>query len=1091
MPSPRNGVAIMRLRALSADDIFISYSRTDAATYAFGLADALTKEGFTCFLDRLGAEPGRGLPDSMRRKIRACSMLVVIGTELAGTRQTIEEEIKEFLHTGHRSSVVPIDFGGVVTKARWYSLIEGVALEPENDRDALAHGNPSPSVISRIEKQFNYTRRNERLRRLTIGTAALLTLLIFASAAAAIYARRQIELAREAGRRAEQARAEASAARVEAEAAKREAASGRSAALMSQAAAETARGDAAKQKLFADKAAHDAAAKARLADLAERRAAAAAALARSANLEAVRQQTLADSRLLANRSQTLLRQHPEELLQSVSLAVEAVKKFPTAEADAALRRSLALLPRVQRSENYVDYIGDIALSPDGRHFATLTLGNMLRVYESDTRTLNKEVPCPGHKFAPNAFFPNEVALSNDAAYAAVLFGNDAMIFDLRNDRSHVIKVVQADEGIAQLVMSPGGKYLAVGYTRPDSRVLIGARVLEAESARVVKSFADDLDISISVITFGPSGDLAFSGLDLLPPGDPSGLTAVRDAWHIVIWPLSAKLRYGETGRELTDNDFARPIVARLPYNTTGRRLTLEQLVTSHLVLGSNYSIIATGETVWQMNSGREYEPIAHIPATMREGDEMYFGIKRMAFNREGTRLTIITPTVYRPSLDGEWPGPPPPGAEDARPPTYGSVLPAVWRVESWDTTGHRESARTSLRDTIWGLEFKCDDQRIAAIASGNSLARFFRAGDGMEVNAAGLARGYGPRRVLAVSHGFDLLVAADNNGTFVAGVCEPTKIPIPYAGDVGSLITAAISSDGQILVLVGLPPAAEEAEAKTGAPEGGGVKGHNNVTPKAGATAFVFRLRGGSYEEWRRLPLNDMRPGIGLSPDGRLLGVANLDMSLQVWDTVEGRDVTPAGVRKLHKVAAARVSPDGQFLVDVDIAEGNAALFVRVWRLADGKEVAALKHGWTSLNSSVVAFSHSGRQLLDVGFDEVSYLLDLTTGRARQVFEGAQAWQAAAFSRDDRYLAVGTLNEELLVYKMDDLDNEIARLEHTGQITAIAFSDDNRRVATASSFYEAYPAVEEGNLMRVWLLQPEDLIREASERLSLLPQPNR
>ena len=30
---------------------------------------------------------------------------------------------------------------------------------------ALDDGEPSPSVLSRIEKQFNYTRRNQRLRR--------------------------------------------------------------------------------------------------------------------------------------------------------------------------------------------------------------------------------------------------------------------------------------------------------------------------------------------------------------------------------------------------------------------------------------------------------------------------------------------------------------------------------------------------------------------------------------------------------------------------------------------------------------------------------------------------------------------------------------------------------------------------------------------------------------------------------------------------------------------------------------------------------------------------------------------------------------
>ena len=90
----------MPLRSLAADDIFISYTRLDASTYAAGLADELTKLGFSCFIDRLGTDPNKDLPDTLRRKIRSCSMLAVVGTERAAGRETIEQEIREFLATG-------------------------------------------------------------------------------------------------------------------------------------------------------------------------------------------------------------------------------------------------------------------------------------------------------------------------------------------------------------------------------------------------------------------------------------------------------------------------------------------------------------------------------------------------------------------------------------------------------------------------------------------------------------------------------------------------------------------------------------------------------------------------------------------------------------------------------------------------------------------------------------------------------------------------------------------------------------------------------------------------------------------------------
>ena len=86
----------MRLRLLSADDIFISYSRKDAATYALGLADALTKIGFSCFLDRLGTEAATELPPLLLKKLKGCAMLVVVGTDGAIDSSAMEQEIAEF-----------------------------------------------------------------------------------------------------------------------------------------------------------------------------------------------------------------------------------------------------------------------------------------------------------------------------------------------------------------------------------------------------------------------------------------------------------------------------------------------------------------------------------------------------------------------------------------------------------------------------------------------------------------------------------------------------------------------------------------------------------------------------------------------------------------------------------------------------------------------------------------------------------------------------------------------------------------------------------------------------------------------------------
>jgi hypothetical protein len=86
----------MRFRLLPADDIFISYSRRDATTYANGLADALTRAGFSCFFDRYGTDADAGLPAPLLKKVRAASMLVLVATEGAKESWAVGQEISEF-----------------------------------------------------------------------------------------------------------------------------------------------------------------------------------------------------------------------------------------------------------------------------------------------------------------------------------------------------------------------------------------------------------------------------------------------------------------------------------------------------------------------------------------------------------------------------------------------------------------------------------------------------------------------------------------------------------------------------------------------------------------------------------------------------------------------------------------------------------------------------------------------------------------------------------------------------------------------------------------------------------------------------------
>jgi hypothetical protein len=167
--------------------------------------------------------------------------------------------------------------------------------------------------------------------------------------------------------------------------------------------------------------------------------------AQKAAQQAEKQAGIAQSRSLANRSQTLLRQRPEELPAALSLAVNAMKRslttgVRTVEADSALRENLALLPRLRSSYKYAghgDFPNRIALSPDGQHFAILPPDKHLRIYEAVS-----QAPFDGRK--PLREFDcacSAVALSNGLSYAAGVVEGGIKLFGLNDDgQNHIIKL---------------------------------------------------------------------------------------------------------------------------------------------------------------------------------------------------------------------------------------------------------------------------------------------------------------------------------------------------------------------------------------------------------------------------------------------------------------------------------------------------------------------------------------------------------------------------------------------------------------------------------------------------------------------------
>lgn len=160
-------------RFLFGDDIFISYSRRDGMPYAKALAARLS--GYSCYLDLLGTVPDTALPLLMRKRIKRCTIFVLIGTEWAVQSNSVADEIKEFVKTGR--PIIAISFGCAIERSDLYPILAGLPLEAETAAAATT-GTPSASVSDRVVRSFTYTRHSARLRQLGLWTSCIVLILL-------------------------------------------------------------------------------------------------------------------------------------------------------------------------------------------------------------------------------------------------------------------------------------------------------------------------------------------------------------------------------------------------------------------------------------------------------------------------------------------------------------------------------------------------------------------------------------------------------------------------------------------------------------------------------------------------------------------------------------------------------------------------------------------------------------------------------------------------------------------------------------------------------------------------------------------------
>lgn len=423
-------------RFFFGDDIFISYSRSDAGKYSTALAAQLSDAGYLCFLDQLGTDAHRNMPESLRDKIRKSSALVLIGTTGAAGSRYVREEVAIFKES--RRPIFPIDVDNALLDEDWPELA-GLACIPETGR-RVTSGEPDPTTLMMLRNASRYRRRNQWLRLSLLAGFAAITLTVLAAfgVSSFLIVRADVRAAaaemteRIANEKAQQAMRDADAASRNEQKAKVDAdlASGRAADAQTQA-------DAAQNRAAAAR--NQAAAARRRQELAEAGTEQAQEQERAAKeLERVaRERADATARQEAGQRATIFSRTPGREFDALALAAGAAEaemgpsRLPSEIVLNGLIASVSSLDQALMLRNLTGEVKTAQISPDGRYVFVATyaepeggesLDGIWRMGIWDARTA---LPVPGIKprggrfsdlIVPEAFF------SRDGERLAFLYG---------------------------------------------------------------------------------------------------------------------------------------------------------------------------------------------------------------------------------------------------------------------------------------------------------------------------------------------------------------------------------------------------------------------------------------------------------------------------------------------------------------------------------------------------------------------------------------------------------------------------------------------------------------------------------------------
>ncbi|MDD5321857.1 MAG: TIR domain-containing protein [Methylococcales bacterium] len=744
---------------------------------------------------------------------------------------------------------------------------------------------------------------------------------------------------------------------------------------------------------------------------------------------------------LAFQSDVLRNQSPALFERSKLIAIEAIRLFPSIEADQSLRADFALLQHSSMRFAHEGSLTSVAFSPDGKLLATASVEGTARLWDVVS---GKELARLAHNVSVN-----KVAFSPDGKLLATASEDwTAGLWDVASGKE--LLSLTHDGLVDDIAFSPDGKLLATAGKEST------ARLWDVVSGKELARLAHDG--SVKRVTFSPNGKLLATAavsslnikdstarlwdvssskeLDRLVHGasvngvafspDSKMLATASEDWTAGLWNVASgkkqsQLAHGESVNDVAFSPDGKLLAtasndrtARLWDVSSGKelaRLVHDEKV-NHVAFSPDGKLLATatgslidiGERtarLWDVGSGKELARLAHDVSVID-----------VAFSPDGKLLVTATGSL----LDNK------------------DSTARLWKVGSG-----KEQTRLAHEWGVNDVAFSPDGQLLATI-SGNKTTRVWEVANGKELTSI-----THDDRVDHVTFSPDgKMLATANGGTFgkkdgaaQLWLAASGKELAHFAHD-EYVRYVAFSPDGKLFATA---------------------TGGFSFDKKEG-TARLWEVASGN--ELARLAHEDIVYHVLFSPDGKLLATDSTDKTARLWDVGSGKELA----RLAHDGIVYHIafSPDGQLLATA--CQDKTA---RLWDVASGKELARLAHDDSVYH---VAFSPDGQLLATTTLglfsgskNQIVRLWDVASGKELARITHDATVNDVTFSPDGKILATASDDRTARLWDVGS-GKELARITHNAKVNHVAFSSDGQLLVTAS----------EDATARLSRWRPEDMI---------------